>query len=529
MPPAHLSATLGHLLRTASEHDLLDVNVFLRGEPREFAPAAFAAGTTDDAADADVDPADAVETLQQTATEAQAGLMAFLGNATEAVAFTDADDTVSVPAAAGVESFWITNSVAVQASKETLAQILARPDVLMVDVNHRASVAELTDARAPAARVRPKAKAGPKAKPRRRRPGVQAADAGPDIAWSVNHINAPLCWQLGLTGKGVLVALIDTGVNYDHPDLKKRMWKGGAAYPNHGYDFENDDNDPMDNNGHGTATAGQVAGDGTSGKRTGVAPGATVMALRAGGTERRFWRAMQFALTRKAQVISMSMTWKYPNSPDYPGWRRVCESILAARVLHANSIGNQGADLTAYPIPFNMGAPGNCPPPWLNPAQAAPAGGGLSSVISCGATDSADRLAYYSGRGPVGWSAAPYADYPYAAGASPKPGLVKPDVCAPGPGTESCSHLYPQTPGAKPYRSFSGTSAATPHVGGCLAILAQACREAGTPIVPARVQEALERTAKRVQGQAAAKENHYGAGRVDVYAAYNYGKNKGWW
>src|SRR5262249_39054264 len=103
------------------------------------------------------------------------------------------------------------------------------------------------------------------------------------------------------------------------------------------------------------------------------------------------------------------------------------------------------------------------------------------------------------------------------------------DVCAPGPGTTSCNWRHPTLPGASPYSSFGGTSAATPHVGGCLGLLAHACRRAGQPIVPARVQEALENTAVRVVGQTRDKENHYGAGRVDVYAAFRYGQNKGWW
>ncbi len=139
------------------------------------------------------------------------------------------------------------------------------------------------------------------------------------------------------------------------------------------------------------------------------------------------------------------------------------------------------------------------------------------------------RHSRYSGRGPAAWGTAPYNDYPYTAGHATQIGLLKPDVCAPGPGTISCNYLYPAQPGSKPYRSFGGTSAATPHVGGCLALLAQACVVSGKPIIPARVQEALEQTAKRVQGQTAAKENNFGAGRVDVYAAYLYGKNKGWW
>ena len=152
--------------------------------------------------------------------------------------------------------------------------------------------------------------------------------------------------------------------------------------------------------------------------------------------------------------------------------------------------------------------------------------GGLSSAIACGATDDLDRLASYSGRGPAEWNTGSYTDYPWNLGA--QQGLIKPDVCAPGPGTTSCNWRFSDT-GASPYRSFGGTSAATPHVGGCLALLANACKKKGTAIVPARVLEALENTAVRVDGQLVDKENHYGAGRVDVFAAHKYGQVRSWW
>ena len=97
-------------------------------------------------------------------------------------------------------------------------------------------------------------------------------------------------------------------------------------------------------------------------------------------------------------------------------------------------------------------------------------------------------------------------------------------------GLSLCNFAYdPLTPSSRPYTSFGGTSSATPHVAGCLALLACACLRSGTPIVAARIQEAIENTAVRIVGQTRDKENHYGAGRIDVYAAYLYGVAKGWW
>lgn len=492
-------------LQSAQDHDALDVNIFLKDEPAHEVLAEVAM-------DADVidDPETRVGRIQEGAARSQEGLLSYL-QGFEGESHFMMDD-VSVPKAVVKQSFWINNSVAAEVSLQTLQDILERPDVLHIELSRHVDFNELLDDSSAPYET-----------------SVAVLDAITEPTWSVKRINAHRLWDKNLTGEGVTVAIVDSGVNYDHPDLKTHMWNGGDEFPKHGYDFMNNDKDPMDDNavykGHGTACAGIVAGDGTSGSTTGVAPRATIMALKAGNTERTMWDALEFAIKHKAQVISMSMSWKFPSHPDYPGWRRTCEAILVAGILHANSIGNQGDQLSMYPIPFNIAAPGNCPPPRLHPLQ--PIQGTLSSPISCGATDDTDTLADYSGRGPAAWEAGPYTDYPYLGGA--QKGLIKPDVCAPGPGTTSCNWEYPNQPGATPYRTFGGTSAATPHIGGCLALLAEACKVSGKPIVPALIQEALENSAVPVNGQTKKKENHFGAGRVDVFKAYQYGQTKGWW
>ncbi len=222
-------------------------------------------------------------------------------------------------------------------------------------------------------------------------------------------------------------------MNYNHPDLADRMWNGGAQWPHHGRDYQGNDDDPLDEHGHGTLSAGIVAGTGKSGLATGVAPQAKIMALRTGTHQHDFWSAFEFAAEQGAQVVSMSISWDAPDNDD-PGWRRACETLLAVGVLHANAAGNRGkgSALHQRPVPLNIGSPGNCPPPRLHPAQTLI--GGLSSVITCGETDKNDAIVDTSGRGPAAWEDVPN-DYPYNSGA--QMGLIKPDLCAPG-GVESC-------------------------------------------------------------------------------------------
>ncbi len=511
--------------------DQVDVNIFLKGEHAQTlvkeGPAVLAlegADSTDSVIDAGPVAGKVADELRKRCQVEQQDLIQMLAaeSASNLSSNIDAMDGEPAPTApaGGITSYWINNSVGVTITRDMLAKIMERDDVAYVEVERHVDIEELLDA--PGSTGPGAGGMDPTVS------GGLAIDGGVDasvVTWSVNRVNAPGMWQLGFNGAGVLVAVIDTGVNYLHPDLKSHMWNGGSVFPNHGYNFAENNDDPMDQQGHGTACAGQVAGDGASGTQTGVAPGATIMAIRVGGAERNFWNGMQFAVTHQADVISMSMSWKYPRSPNYPGWRRVCETVLAAGILHANSIGNQGHLLSTHPIPFNIATPGNCPPPWLHPLQAIH--GGVSSAISCGATDDLDQLAYYSGRGPAEWDNPSYKDYPWQSGA--QPGLIKPDICAPGPGTMSCNWPYAGPGTGNAYRSFGGTSAATPHVGGCLALLAQACKQAGTPIVPARVQEAIENSAATVAGQTQDKENHYGSGRIDVLAAYNDGHSRGWW
>jgi hypothetical protein len=231
-----------------------------------------------------------------------------------------------------------------------------------------------------------------------------------------------------------------------------------------------------------------------------------------GSASSTWFAAWQWAISEGADVITQSWSKKYPSSPAYYLHRQASEKILAAGVFHTNSIGNQGHLQSTYPIPFNISAPGNVPPPWLNPNQTLREG--VAGTVGVGATDSGDNLAYFSGRGPASWDKhrhpnnAPYDDYHW----SPGTGLLKPDFVAPGVSVKSCD--YRNISG---YTVKSGTSMSTPCGAGAVALLLDYDDE----LPPAQIQRALELTAVDL-GSVKGKENDYGAGRIDVYEALKF-------
>lgn len=125
-------------------------------------------------------------------------------------------------------------------------------------------------------------------------------------------INVERAWDHVTDCSGVLVAVVDTGVNYRHEELAGNMWDGGAAYPRHGYDFVDNDDDPMDLHAHGTHVAGIIGAGGNN--ATGVAGvcwKARIMAVRAfdwsgSSNTALVVQATEFAVTHGAKIINMS-------------------------------------------------------------------------------------------------------------------------------------------------------------------------------------------------------------------------------
>ncbi|RMH05031.1 MAG: hypothetical protein D6702_01620 [Planctomycetota bacterium] len=341
---------------------------------------------------------------------------------------------------------------------------------------------------------------------------------------------APDLWNLGIDGSGVLLLNIDSGTDRSHPDLANRIWTNpldpvdgidndgnGFVDDYWGWNFAANNNNPS-GGGHGTNTAGIMCGDGSSGVRaTGMAPGVSLAACQL-GNESDHWASFQWGISVGVDCSSSSYSYKWPFSPrpDYFTHRAVSEAVLAAGQIHANSIGNQGG-LSGYPIPFNISTPGNVPGPWVHPQQVQ---GGVAAVLGCAGV-SIQNDGYYSpsGRGPSAWEditiydpAYPHVndpamwDYPAGGWSLPLPGLLKPDIAG---YTDGC---YTTSDGGG-YTTFSGTSCATPHIGGANALLISA----NPAILPRQISQALQENAE--DRGPAGKDTEWGSGVAKVYDA----------
>ena len=388
-----------------------------------------------------------------------------------------------------VASLHFANALYFSATKTVIMEIANRDDVEIIGFNKKQNVIpECKDAR----------------------PCV-STDASREITPNVLQVNADQVWAQGYTGAGVIVAVVDSGVNYEHADVADHLWDGGDEFPHHGYDIVNNDDDPMDDKGHGTHVAGIVCGDGTSGTQTGVAPDATLMCVKTtaadgfGGAV-NIAGGMEWAVEHGCDLINLSQGMAGAGITDKEIFRRTCETILDAGIVALVCAGNEGYSILqmAYPIPNNVRVPGSCPPPYLDPDQMVNPGG-LSCVVSVGAVDYNDAAAEFTSRGPVTWQDTEFGDYAYEPGI----GLIRPDVCAPGVNIKSLD--YQNTSG---YTYYDGTSQATPCVAGIVALMLQK----NPNLMPADICRILEETSLKLTPN---KSNITGVGRVDALAAIN--------
>ena len=310
-------------------------------------------------------------------------------------------------------------------------------------------------------------------------------------------VKADAAWNRGVTGSGVTVAVLDTGVAPNLPDLAGRLVQvtddlSGQATPCKNLSGELDCSDRY---GHGTFIAGLVAGNGASsgGKWKGVAPGARVLSVKTAGADgsadvSNILAAIQWVVSFKdrynIRVLNLSL-----GTDSRQDWRvdplnYAVERAWAAGMTVVVAASNQG------PAPGTITKPAD--DPW---------------VITVGATDdrgtagvSDDLLPDFSGRGPTAH------------------GLAKPDVVAPGahvislraPGSTVDTQFPNYVDGS--YRQGSGTSMATGVVSGAVALVLQA----NPGFTPDRVKYALQATARKA---ASNDPMAVGSGLVDANAA----------
>ncbi len=263
-------------------------------------------------------------------------------------------------------------------------------------------------------------------------------------------------WEQGFNGSGIVVAVLDSGVDGNHPDLENRLI--GFKDLINGQDDMTPANgiDAYDDNGHGTACTWNVAGDGTAsgGNLTGMAPGASILSIKVldnegSGDDSVIAQGIEFAIDSDADVISLSLGGEWADGSFVVEPSVVaCRNAVDAGISVVVAAGNSG------PQAFSINSPGI-----------------TEEVITVGASSGTEGVIAFSSVGPV-WRTV----------SQPKGYMAKPDVVAPGyyvvsgRGEDAIASEYLSynfTQYGDNYTVWSGTSASAPMVAGAVALLAQ--------------------------------------------------------
>jgi len=290
--------------------------------------------------------------------------------------------------------------------------------------------------------------------------------------WSLAKVNAAGAWGTAIGSRSVVVAVIDTGIDYNHEDLKDNIWKNPGEIPNNGidddnngyiddvvgWDFKDNNKDPNDvtsaqNPGHGTHCAGIVGATGNNGIGiSGMAQQVSMMALRfigpdGSGDLMGAIKSIDYAIANKADIISASWGAKIPAAQATPLIEAIGRSNDAGIIFIA-AAANDGANNDVVSM--------------------FPANADFPNVISVAASDSSDAKPSWSNYG-------------------------KAKVAIAAPGHEILSAI----PNAK-YSKLSGTSMATPMVAGLAAILQSEAKAAGNALTGPELRSLMQMTGTKV-------------------------------
>jgi len=389
-------------------------------------------------------------------------------------------------------SFYIINAILVKGSREIAETLAARPDVARVEGNPH--IQNSLPQPGPALE-------GPL------QPGAPAT-----IEPGIVYTHAPDVWALGFHGENIVVASADTGVRWTHNALKPhyRGWNGTVA--DHDYNWHdsihdsvgnpcgNDSPFPCDDYFHGSHTTGTAIGDDGAGNQIGMAPGAKWIGCRnmdqGNGTPARYIECMEWFLApypigggqgdpTKAPDITIN-SWSCPPSEGCSAntLEAAVEAQAAAGIMMVVAAQNYGPSCSTVEDPAGI----------------------YAASYTVGALNTGtDTIASFSSRGPVTIDGS---------------GRIKPDITAPGTNTRSASNTSDSA-----YTIASGTSMATPHIAGAMALLWSAIPSLQNQIDASRT--ALDNAAHFISstlcGTAGPPNNVYGWGRVDILAAVTSG------
>jgi len=327
-------------------------------------------------------------------------------------------------------------------------------------------------------------------------PGDVQASENEISTWGLQKTNAIACWgAFGAKGKGVKVAVLDTGVDNSHPSLSGRVTQFA--------EFDYDGNTVLDGDGtiaydsdkHGTHCAGTVAGGMGKAINIGMAPEAEILGglvLKEGsGTDAQILAGMQWAIQNGADVISMSL-----------GGLQMTPDVMdtySRTIITANQLG--------IPVIVAMGNDGH---------QTSGTPGNDFFAFGVGATDVKDRAAGFSGGRTQIITQSRFIDPRYLPLV-----YLKPDISAPGVAVYSC---IPDND----FGSWNGTSMATPHVAGAVALLLSATNIKSVDKIHRAflIQDILTSTVDEL-GESG-QDQRYGYGRIDVLRAIGYARHLGY-